>query len=103
MLTGQSSATPLEPTPALFTRLSTEPARSKISAKPRFTESSSATSSTTRSTSTPASADIAFNLVAFPTSRTVPYTSWPCRGEVDGGGAADAGVRAGDDGYGLMP
>src|SRR4051794_2309184 len=78
MLTGQSSATALPPTPALFTRLSTAPACSKISAKPRVTESSSATSSTTSFTSTPASAAIAWSFVALSRERTVPYTSWPC-------------------------
>ena len=70
---GHSSATALPPTPALLTSTSTTPpVSSRIEANPARTDSSSATSSSTRLISTPASAAIAFIFAARSMLRTVP-------------------------------
>src|SRR5438270_406868 len=72
-----SSTTAFPPTPALLTSTSTRPAALRISPMPFLTDLSSATSMVTSLTATPASAHMASNFPARPTSRTVPYTSWP--------------------------
>jgi len=50
----------------------------KMSAKPSRTDSSEATSSSTRLMSTPAAVAIASNLPALSRLRTVPKTTCPC-------------------------
>ena len=73
-----SSTTAFDPTPALLTRTSTFPVASRTSVNPSRTDWSSAMSTRTSRTSTPASLAIAASFSARATSRTVPYTSWPC-------------------------